>query len=122
MKKLLILSSALVAFGLHAQKKANKNQAPASQCPVHAVPPPATTAAAPSIAPKTIPSGTTNRDWWPNQLDLSVLRQNSSLTNPMSLDFNYREAFTKLEYEALKKDLRDLMTQSQEWWPADFGH
>lgn len=118
---MLILSSALLAFSLHAQKKTNKSKdaAPVSQCPVHAVPPPSATATTP---PKTIPSGTTNRDWWPNQLDLSVLRQNSSLTSPMPSDFNYREAFTKLEYEALKKDLRDLMTQSQEWWPADFGH
>jgi catalase-peroxidase len=123
MKKLFILSSAFLAFGLHAQKKTNKSKEPTpiSQCPVHVVPPPASTAA-PTTAPKTIPSGTTNRDWWPNQLDLSVLRQNSSLTSPMPSDFNYREAFTKLEYEALKKDLRDLMTQSQEWWPADFGH
>jgi len=120
---MLILSSALLAFSLHAQKKPNKSKdsAPVSQCPVHAVPPPSSTAA-PTTPPKTIPSGTTNRDWWPNQLDLSVLRQNSSLTSPMPSDFNYREAFTKLEYEALKKDLRDLMTQSQEWWPADFGH
>ncbi len=66
--------------------------------------------------------GPNNRDWWPNQLDLSVLRQNSPLSNPMGKDFNYAEAFNSLDYEALKSDLHELMTQSQDWWPADFGH
>ena len=66
--------------------------------------------------------GPSNRDWWPNQLDLSVLRQNSPLSDPMGEGFNYAEAFNSLDYEALKKDLHDLMTQSQDWWPADFGH
>ena len=63
----------------------------------------------------------TNRDWWPNQLDLSVLRKHSSLTDPMGGDFNYRESFNTLDYSALKSDLRDLMTDSQDWWPADYG-
>ena len=63
-----------------------------------------------------------NRDWWPNQLNLSILRQNSSLSDPMGQDFNYIEEFKSLDYEALKNDLRELMTQSQDWWPADFGH
>jgi catalase-peroxidase len=63
-----------------------------------------------------------NRDWWPNQLDLAVLHQNSSKSNPMGEDFNYAEEFKKLDYKALKKDLLALMTDSQEWWPADFGH
>ena len=67
-------------------------------------------------------AGPANRDWWPNQLDLSVLRQHSSLSDPMGGDFNYAEAFNSLDYEALKKDLRELMTQSQDWWPADYGH
>jgi catalase-peroxidase len=66
--------------------------------------------------------GTKNRDWWPNQLKLNVLRQNSSLSNPMGKDFNYAEEFKSLDYEALKKDLTALMTDSQDWWPADFGH
>lgn len=66
--------------------------------------------------------GTSNIDWWPNQLNLSILRQNSCLSDPMGKDFNYIEEFNSLDYEALKKDLRDLMTQSQDWWPADFGH
>jgi catalase-peroxidase len=66
--------------------------------------------------------GTRNRDWWPNQLDLSILRQHSSLTNPMDEDFNYAEEFKSIDYDALKKDLHDLMTDSQDWWPADYGH
>ena len=64
----------------------------------------------------------TNKDWWPNQLDLSILRKNSSLSDPMGEDFNYESAFNSLDYEALKSDLTDLMTESQDWWPADFGH
>jgi catalase-peroxidase len=67
-------------------------------------------------------SGTRNRDWWPNQLKLQVLRQHSSLSDPLDNQFNYAEAFNSLDYEALKKDLQDLMTDSQDWWPADFGH
>lgn len=67
-------------------------------------------------------SGTKNRDWWPNQLKVNILRQHSSLSNPMDQNFNYAEAFRSLNYEALKKDLHTLMTDSQEWWPADFGH
>ncbi|NBA87385.1 catalase/peroxidase HPI [Emticicia sp. CRIBPO] len=67
-------------------------------------------------------SGTSNRDWWPNQLKLNILRQNSSLSNPMGEDFDYASAFRSLDLEAVKKDLHDLMTDSQDWWPADFGH
>ncbi len=67
-------------------------------------------------------SGTKNRDWWPNQLKLNILRQHSSLSNPMDKDFNYAEAFKSLDLEAVKKDLHALMTDSQDWWPADFGH
>ena len=63
-----------------------------------------------------------NRDWWPNQLNLSILHQNSSLSNPTGEAFDYAEEFKKLDYEALKNDLRKLMTDSQDWWPADFGH
>jgi len=66
--------------------------------------------------------GTTNRDWWPNQLNLKVLHQHSALSDPMGPEFNYREEFKKLDYWALKEDLRRLMTESQDWWPADFGH
>jgi len=67
-------------------------------------------------------SGTKIRDWWPNQLKLNILRQHSSLSNPMGEDFNYAEEFKSLDLEAIKKDLHKLMTDSQDWWPADFGH
>uniref|UniRef100_UPI004048EACA catalase/peroxidase HPI n=1 Tax=Fulvivirga sp. TaxID=1931237 RepID=UPI004048EACA len=67
-------------------------------------------------------SGPANRDWWPNQLKLNILRQNSSMSDPMDPDFNYTEEFKKLDYAALKKDLEKLMTDSQDWWPADYGH
>jgi catalase-peroxidase len=69
-----------------------------------------------------IAGGTTNRDWWPNQLNLDILHQQSPKSNPMGEDFNYAKEFKSLDLNALKKDLRDLMTQSQDWWPADFGH
>ena len=65
---------------------------------------------------------TTNRDWWPNQLNVNILHQNDKRSNPMSTVFDYREEFKKLDYFALKKDLTDLMTDSQDWWPADYGH
>ncbi len=67
-------------------------------------------------------TGTKNRDWWPKQLKVNILRQNSALSNPMDQDFNYHEAFKSLDLEAVKKDLQELMTDSQDWWPADFGH
>ncbi|WP_223416363.1 MULTISPECIES: catalase/peroxidase HPI [unclassified Pseudomonas] len=66
--------------------------------------------------------GTTNRDWWPNQLNLKILHQHSSLSDPMDEGFNYAEAFKKLDFAAVKRDLTALMTDSQDWWPADFGH
>jgi catalase-peroxidase len=66
--------------------------------------------------------GRSNIDWWPNQLNLKILHQHSSLSNPMGKEFNYAEEFKKLDLKALKKDLYALMTDSQEWWPADFGH
>ena len=67
-------------------------------------------------------SGTTNQDWWPNQLNLDILHQHSAKSNPMDEDFNYAKEFKKLDLKALKKDLRALMTKSQDWWPADWGH
>ena len=83
----------------------------AGQCPVmHRVRPNATF------------GGRSNRDWWPNQLNLRILHQNSALSNPMGEAFNYAEAFNKLDLKALKQDLYALMTDSQDWWPADYGH
>jgi len=67
-------------------------------------------------------AGTTNRDWWPNQLKLNILRQNHPVSNPMGEEFDYVEAFKSLDLDAVKKDLADLMTDSQDWWPADYGH
>ncbi|MCB1103808.1 MAG: hypothetical protein KDK74_03675, partial [Cephaloticoccus sp.] len=66
--------------------------------------------------------GPTNRDWWPNQINLRILNQNTELSDPMGRGFDYAEEFKKLDYQALKADLTALMTDSQEWWPADFGH
>jgi len=66
--------------------------------------------------------GTTNRDWWPKQINLSILHQHTSASNPMDKDFDYEEEFAKLDYFALKDDLKKLMTDSQDWWPADWGH
>jgi catalase-peroxidase len=67
-------------------------------------------------------SGTSNREWWPNQLNIGILHQHDQKSNPMAKDFNYRDAFKSLDYQALKQDLNDLMTNSQDWWPADYGH
>lgn len=75
-----------------------------SKCPVHAG------------------GGTSNRDWWPNQLNLKILHQHSTLSNPMGKKFNYAKEFKKLNLKAIKKDLYALMTDSQDWWPADYGH
>jgi len=71
---------------------------------------------------KTAGAGTSNRDWWPNELKLNILRQNASKSNPMGEDFNYSEAFNSINYKELKQDVVNLMTDSQDWWPADYGH
>jgi len=71
---------------------------------------------------KSLMGGLKNVDWWPNQLNLDVLRQHCAKSNPMDEDFNYAREFESLDLESVKKDLQDLMTESQEWWPADFGH
>ncbi|MGW4087372.1 catalase/peroxidase HPI [Streptomyces sp. NPDC004822] len=78
--------------------------------------------AIPSPSPKPTPRPRTNRDWWPNQLDLQVLHQHSSRSNPMDPDFDYAEEFASLDVEALKRDVFEVMTASQDWWPADYGH
>ncbi|WP_395684743.1 catalase/peroxidase HPI [Aestuariivirga sp.] len=87
-----------------------KVTAPAGQCPFHGAPKHASF------------SGRSNSDWWPNQLNLKILHQHSALSSPMAPTFNYASEFKKLDYAALKKDLHALMTDSQEWWPADWGH
>lgn len=86
-------------------------KAPASKCPFHG-----------GALKGTAGGGSRNRDWWPNQLRLNILRQHSNLSNPMDEAFNYAEAFKKLDLKAVKKDIFDLMTTSQDWWPADYGH
>jgi catalase-peroxidase len=74
------------------------------------------------VTGRTAGGGTSNREWWPNQLNLDILHQHSALSNPMGGKFNYAEEFKKLDLKAIKKDLYALMTDSQEWWPADYGH
>ncbi|MFC4269812.1 catalase/peroxidase HPI [Polaribacter marinivivus] len=71
---------------------------------------------------KTAGGGTSNRDWWPNELKLNILRQNAPKSNPMGEDFDYASAFNSIDYSELKKDVINLMTDSQDWWPADYGH
>ena len=66
--------------------------------------------------------GTSNRDWWPNELKLNILRQNASKSNPMGDEFDYAKAFNSINYDELKQDVVKLMTDSQDWWPADYGH
>ncbi len=83
----------------------------AAKCPFHG-----------GVLKESAGSGTRNRDWWPNQLKLNILRQYSSLSNPMGESFNYVEEFKSLDLDALKKDIYELMTTSQDWWPADYGH
>ena len=83
----------------------------AAKCPFHS-----------GMLKKSAGNGTSNRDWWPNQLKLNILRQHSALSNPMGETFNYAEAFKSIDFDALKKDVFELMTTSQDWWPADYGH
>ena len=114
MKKSVLTLGLLLAFAATAQKK--KEAAAAGKCPVMHEAPTSTPTNTPIV------SGTKNDDWWPNQLDLTVLRQNSELSDPMGDAFNYKQAFSSLDYYALKNDIKVLLTQSQDWWPADFGN
>jgi len=120
MKNLLLLIAfitlPLLGYGQNEQGEDETNISKKEECPM------GFGTEEQSAALTTSNDGNTNKDWWPNQIDLSILRQFSSLSNPMDEDFNYEEAFNSLDYEALKKDLRELMTQSQDWWPADFGN
>ena len=111
MKKIIIVSSLILSIHSVAQN-AMEN---AGKCPF----------GYDSKEKATIKStnqGTTNKEWWPNQLNVDVLRQNSNLSNPMDNNFDYAKAFMSLDYDALKKDLKALMTMSEDWWPADFGN
>lgn len=104
-------------FNLKAQDKMENN----GKCPFH-MEPQGQKKLDDSVVVSVDKKTTTNTDWWPNQLNLKVLRQNSALSNPMDEGFDYAKAFDSLDLKALKKDIADLMTQSQDWWPADFGH
>lgn len=90
---------------------ASNNNGDASQCPYLG-----------GVLNQSAGGGTSNNDWWPNQLKLNILRQHSSLSDPMGNGFNYADEFKKLDLKAVKQDLYDLMTDSQDWWPADYGH
>jgi len=120
MKKFLSISFLFLTFISQAQKKDKKE----AVCPMgHG-------SSSSASSEKTVSSdakpsgnrGTTNEDWWPNQLNLSVLRTNGEKSDPMGTKFDYSKEFSSLDYQALKDDLRKLMYDSQEWWPADFGH
>jgi len=94
-----------------ADHKTSKNMNGDGKCPFHG-----------GTLKQSAGGGTSNRDWWPNMLNLNILRQHSSLSDPMGKNFNYAKEFKKLNLKAVKKDLFRLMTDSQEWWPADYGH
>lgn len=120
MRKLFLTASLFPAAGLLAQPADAVSSG--GQCPFHA---------GASQSPETLENqddplhmgkGKKNSDWWPNRLNLDVLRQHSELANPMGQDFNYTDAFKKLDYEAIKKDIQAVLTQSQDWWPADYGN
>ena len=102
-KNRLLISIALFNNSRHESRKHMSTEA---KCPFH----------------HTAGGGTSNRDWWPNQLKLELLHQHSSKSNPMDADFDYAKEFKSLDLAAVKKDLAALMTDSQDWWPADFGH
>lgn len=115
MKQFISGAFVLLSFGLSAQVQM---QGDISKCPVHG----GAAAAQTPEAMEAKQDGPTNRDWWPNQLDLSVLRQNSMKSNPMGANFDYEKAFNEVDYNALKEDIRKVLTDSKDWWPADYGH
>ena len=116
MKRIILFFALVFTLPTIAQKKKSGDM---GKCPVHHG-----NSAQEMSSTDTIKytESTSNSDWWPNQLNLSVLRQQSDLSNPMGPEFDYKEAFESLDYDALKKDIVELMTQSQDWWPADFGN
>jgi catalase-peroxidase len=106
MKNVFLISALLICGATSAQKTEKKS----GECPMG------------HTAPTSNVKGTSNEDWWPNKLNLQVLRQNSGLSNPMDANFNYRNEFSSVDYFALKKDIQKILTESQDWWPADFGN
>jgi len=122
MKNKLLIISFLATYSLSAQESVGESS---GQCPFHfgKKPKKENTSGSPKEEEQVdIKTSNSNRDWWPNQLDLNVLRQNSSLSDPMGASFDYRKEFSTLDYFALKKDIQDVLTKSQDWWPADFGN
>jgi catalase-peroxidase len=116
MKNLIIASTLILSMNVNAQEQ----MASKGECPFGHDKKDLTNT---EKLPETLESNVnSNKDWWPNQLDLSLLRKNSNLSNPMDPAFDYAKTFQSLDYQALKRDLNDLMTQSQDWWPADFGN
>jgi catalase-peroxidase len=99
------------AAGASVPKSPDQNLSSESKCPVTG-----------GARRHTVAGGPTNAGWWPNQLNLSILHQHSALSNPMDREFNYAEEFKSLDLDAVVKDLHTLMTTSQSWWPADYGH
>ena len=121
MKRILIVTNILLSMTTFSQK----DDAKAAKCPFGHGSAEATKSSAVNTEPVSNPTnatGTNNRDWWPNQLDLTVLRQHSFLSDPMGVGFDYTTSFQSLDYFALKKDISALLTDSQDWWPADFGN
>ncbi len=117
LKKLFIMTTFTTSLGM-AQGPSS-----AASCPFHKGGSESATAASTSKAHSPMSTnGTGNSDWWPSQLNLTVLRQHSALSNPMGEQFNYTQAFASLDYQALKADIKQLLTTSQDWWPADFGN
>jgi catalase-peroxidase len=122
MKNKLLIISFIASYSLSAQESASEST---GQCPFHFGKNPKKEKSSIDLKVEDkveVKTSNTNRDWWPNQLDLSVLRQNSSLSDPMGISFDYRKEFTSLDYFALKKEIKEVLTKSQDWWPADFGN
>jgi catalase-peroxidase len=111
MKNLLLIPALLLCGATNAQKMEKKS----GECPM------GHTAKSTTVG-ETTTNAASNENWWPNKLNLQVLRQNSELSNPMDANFNYRKEFSSLDYFALKKDIQKILTESQDWWPADFGN
>ncbi|WP_149112315.1 catalase/peroxidase HPI [Limnoglobus roseus] len=115
-RKLLLAAGAVTAGAAVAADPPAAPQPDAAKCPVIDVTP------RPAAERTTAAGGYSNRDWWPNQLNLKILAQNSAKSDPMGQDFNYADEFKKLDLAAVKKDIKELLTTSQDWWPADYGN